>query len=61
MTAEHQSVHPAIVSAVLDYFEGWFDCDATRMERALAKRAQVDAAGALDETTAQQIRFLSRE
>jgi hypothetical protein len=25
----------AIVETVLDYFEGWFDGDATRMERAL--------------------------
>ncbi len=25
----------AIVQAALDYFEGWFDGDATRMERAL--------------------------
>jgi hypothetical protein len=25
----------AVVETVLDYFEGWFDGDATRMERAL--------------------------
>jgi hypothetical protein len=50
----------AIVQAVLDYFEGWFDGDATRMERALhpalAKRS-LDPRGAgedaLDETSAQ--------
>jgi hypothetical protein len=44
--------HAAIVATVLDYFEGWFDGDAGRMERALhpglAKRSlgQVAAAGA---------------
>ena len=42
----------AIVATVLDYFEGWFDGDAGRMERALhpglAKRSlgQVASAGA---------------
>jgi Putative lumazine-binding len=42
----------AIVATALDYFEGWFDGDAGRMERALhpalAKRSlgQVAAAGA---------------
>jgi hypothetical protein len=47
----------AIVTAVLDYFEGWFDGDATRMERALhpelAKRALLDDQTSLDEKTAQ--------
>jgi hypothetical protein len=47
----------AIVDTVLDYFEGWFDGDATRMERALhpglAKRALLDDRRSLDETTAQ--------
>ena len=44
--------HAAIVATVLDYFEGWFDGDAGRMERALhpglAKRSlgQVASAGA---------------
>ena len=44
--------HAAIVATVLDYFEGWFDGDAERMERALhpglAKRSlgQVASAGA---------------
>ena len=36
--------HDAIVRAALDYFEGWFDGDAARMERALhpdlAKRSR---------------------
>jgi hypothetical protein len=42
-----------IRSTVLDYFEGWFDGDAVRMERALhpqlAKRSLGD--GKLDEDT----------
>jgi hypothetical protein len=37
----------AVVRAALDYFEGWFDGDAARMERALhpdrAKRSPDDA------------------
>ena len=37
----------AIVRVALDYFEGWFDGDAARMERALhpdlAKRSPDDA------------------
>jgi hypothetical protein len=45
----------AVMSAVLDYYDGWFDGDANRMERALhpglAKRAQLGD-GALDEDTA---------
>ena len=47
----------AIVQAVLDYFEGWFDGDAVRMERALhpglAKRSLEDDGRSLDETTAE--------
>ena len=46
----------AIVDTVLDYFEGWFDADAARMERALhpelAKRSLLDDEKSLDETTA---------
>jgi Putative lumazine-binding len=46
----------AIVGTVLDYFEGWFDGDAARMERALhpglAKRALLDDQESLNETTA---------
>jgi hypothetical protein len=46
----------AIVATALDYFEGWFDGDVTRMRRALhpalAKRSlQTD--GSFDETTAE--------
>jgi hypothetical protein len=47
----------AVVETVLDYFEGWFDGDPTRMKRALhpelAKRALLDDEKSLDETTAQ--------
>ena len=47
----------AVQRAVLDYFEGWFDGDAFRMERALhpelAKRAIDD--DALETITAQQM------
>jgi hypothetical protein len=46
----------AVVQAVLDYFEGWFDGDPARMERALhpalAKRALLKDKSSLDETTA---------
>lgn len=49
----------AIVSAVLDYFEGWFDGDADRMRRALhprlAKRAILADGRSLDETTAEEM------
>jgi putative lumazine-binding protein len=45
----------AVTSTVLDYYDGWFDGDAGRMERALhpqlAKRAPL-ANGKLDEDTA---------
>ena len=46
----------AIVQTALDYFEGWFDGDVTRMRRALhpglAKRALTEDGRTLDETTA---------
>ena len=45
-----------IVATVLDYFEGWFDGDRARMERALhpglAKRAAEGDGLELNETTA---------
>jgi Putative lumazine-binding len=45
-----------IAATVLDYFEGWFDGDAERMERALhpdlAKRALYEDGRSLNETTA---------
>ena len=51
----------AIVRAALDYFEGWFDGDAARMERALhpdlAKRSPDDAPapGELEKLTAREM------
>ena len=54
---ERAAVEAAIVDAVLDYFEGWFDGDADRMERALhpglAKRSLEKDGRALNETTAE--------
>jgi hypothetical protein len=54
----------AVRSTVLDYYDGWFDGDPTRMERALhpglAKRAQL-ADGALDEDTAARMIAMTAE
>ena len=54
--ADRTTVETAIVETVLDYFEGWFDGDAARMERALhpglAKRSLGQDGRTLDETTA---------
>jgi Putative lumazine-binding len=54
---ERTTAEAAIVSAVLDYFEGWFDGDAGRMERALhpglAKRSLDKDGRTLNETTAE--------
>jgi hypothetical protein len=48
-----------IKSTVLDYFEGWFDGDATRMKRALhpslAKRSLADDASSLDSDSAEEM------
>jgi ketosteroid isomerase-like protein len=48
-----------ITQTVLDYFEGWFDGDSARMERAvhpdLVKRAPGDDASSLGITTAEQM------
>lgn len=56
---ERTVMEAAVVAAVLDYFEGWFDGDAVRMERALhpglAKRSLEKDGHALDETTAEQM------
>ena len=53
---ERTTAEAAIVSAVLDYFEGWFDGDAVRMERALhpdlAKRSLAQDGRTLNEGTA---------
>jgi hypothetical protein len=47
----------AIVQTCLDYFEGWFDGDVARMERALhpglAKRSLEEDLSTLNETTAE--------
>jgi hypothetical protein len=44
-----------VIRTALDYFEGWFDGNVTRMRRALhpklAKRALTEDGGTLDETT----------
>ena len=58
MAVEERNVaEAAVVDAVLDYFEGWFDGDAGRMERALhpglAKRGLEKDGRTLDETTAE--------
>jgi len=54
---ERTAAEAAIVNAVLDYFEGWFDGDSGRMERALhpgfAKRSLGKDGRTLDETTAE--------
>jgi ketosteroid isomerase-like protein len=48
-----------ITRTVLDYFEGWFDGDPARMERALhpdlVKRSPGDDASSLGITTAEQM------
>ena len=54
---ERTAAEAAILRAVLDYFEGWFDGDAGRMERALhpglSKRSLEKDGRALNETTAE--------
>ena len=53
---ERTAAEAAVVNVVLDYFEGWFDGDAGRMERALlpglAKRSLEKDGRTLNETTA---------
>jgi putative lumazine-binding protein len=53
---ERTAAEAAVVRVVLDYFEGWFDGDAGRMERALhpglAKRSLEKDGLTLNETTA---------
>ena len=52
---ERTTAEAAVVETVLDYFEGWFDGDAGRMERALhpglAKRSLDKDGRTLNETT----------
>jgi hypothetical protein len=54
---ERTAAEAAVVDTVLDYFEGWFDGDAGRMERALhpdlAKRSLEKDGRRLSKTTAQ--------
>ena len=54
---ERTAAEAAVVGTVLDYFEGWFDGDTARMERALhpdlAKRALATDGRTLNETTAE--------
>ena len=54
---ERTAAETAIVNAVLDYFEGWFDGDVARMERALhpglAKRSLEQNGRTLNETSAE--------
>jgi len=49
----------AIVAAALDYYEGWFEGDAARMERALhpelVKRSLADDGSGVDTMTAQEM------
>jgi alkyl sulfatase BDS1-like metallo-beta-lactamase superfamily hydrolase len=49
----------AIRETVLDYFEGWFDGDPARMERALhpdlAKRSVAEDGTGLDHVTAREM------
>lgn len=51
--------HELITRTVRDYFEGWFDGDSARMERAvhpdLVKRSPGDDASKLGITTAEQM------
>ncbi len=35
MTGENPTEHQLITKTVLDYYEGWYDADVARMERAL--------------------------
>ena len=58
MTVEERTTaEAAVVEAVLDYFECWFDGDAERMERALhpglAKRSLEKDGRTLNETSAE--------
>jgi hypothetical protein len=56
MTTTSVEHKPAIVEAALDYFEGWFDGDASRIERALhpdlAKRSLDDDGAGVKHLTA---------
>ena len=68
MAVELTTEHAGIVATVLDYFEGWFDGDATRMDRALhpglAKHAlgqDATRSGVLDVTTKDEMVEATRQ
>jgi hypothetical protein len=58
-TSSTKTEQAAIMQVALDYFEGWFDGDPARMERALhpalAKRALADDGHNVDHTTAAEM------
>jgi hypothetical protein len=58
-TRSASTEHEAIVQVALDYFEGWFDGDPARMERALhpalAKRSLAEDGRNVDHTTAREM------
>jgi hypothetical protein len=55
-----RSAEEAVVQAVLDYFEGWFDGDAERMERALHRELAKRSLRQLDRDSA-ELRSVTKE
>jgi hypothetical protein len=59
MTVTPTTDRAAIVETVLDYFQGWFEGDVTRMERALhpslAKRSLADDGQQVEHLTAPEM------
>lgn len=55
-----QTDQAAIVATVLDYFEGWFDGDAGRMERALHPELAKRSSEARTTTTKERMVELTR-
>jgi hypothetical protein len=61
-TAERSGDREAVVAAALDYFEGWFDGEEVRMERALHPNLVKRRAGEeLGITTKERMLELTRE
>jgi Putative lumazine-binding len=58
--AQTSSDEAAVVAAALDYFEGWFDGDATRMDRALHRGLAKRSLGQADPDSA-ELRSLAKE
>jgi hypothetical protein len=58
-TAKDVDVESSIVGAALDYYEGWFDGDAARMERALhpdlVKRSLAEDGSSVETISARQM------